>query len=264
MKKQSFSAGALLLTGGLLCSGISAQAASVVVSENFDGLTGSGYNPGTSIDGQGGWVKNLGSVNVRNDFTTGSFDGNVAYSKNSSGHAYRHDGNAYLTSATTTLTFELSARIGTRFSRAGLAYFDGTSINPGFYFGAGREKGWAVYLGSGTGGGIEIASSTDGYYTADGVDLRLTIDLTNETGTFEYKDSGGTWQTPTGMTDFDFSALDTNASDGKNPLNWDSLYIRNALSGDTVDNLSFTAVPEPSSATLLGLSGLALVLRRKR
>ena len=34
--------------------------------------------------------------------------------------------------------------------------------------------------------------------------------------------------------------------------------------GFTVDNISITAVPEPSSAALLGLGGLALILRRRK
>ena len=42
------------------------------------------------------------------------------------------------------------------------------------------------------------------------------------------------------------------------------VYDANHLDSDAVDNLSITAIPEPATMTLLGIGGLALLLRRRR
>lgn len=42
------------------------------------------------------------------------------------------------------------------------------------------------------------------------------------------------------------------------------LFLGNGSGGVSIDDVSVTAVPEPSSAALLGLGGLALILRRRK
>ncbi|MCP5536458.1 MAG: PEP-CTERM sorting domain-containing protein [Akkermansiaceae bacterium] len=255
-----------LITLASMCAASAVtSAATVVASENFDALTASSF-PGTSLAGQGGWVSDNGSLKLRNDYTTGSFDGNVAYNGGGAAIMHRYDGASYLTATDTSIIIEITGRAATnRLSRAGVAYDNAGTSNPGIYFGSGSSGGWSVYLGSGTTGGSALATSTNGLDAGGDVfDMRLTIDLVAETGHFEFKPDGGSWTTPTGMGSIDLSALDTGATDGTNPLNWNSLYIRTSLAGDTIDNIVVSAVPEPSSAALLGLGGLALLFRRRK
>ncbi|BDS07011.1 hypothetical protein NT6N_20510 [Oceaniferula spumae] len=258
------------LVGGSLM--IASQAsATVVATENFDSYTSSShpsYPTSSELDGQGGWVMSSNGTHIRDDLTNGSLSGNVAYNNSATaGVGYRDDGGPYLSASTTSVVFEMTGRVGNnRFSRAGVGFNDGGTFSQGVLMGAGAASGFIVYLGPSF---TAVASSTDGYATAAGanvlgvVDMRLTIDLVNELGTFEYSLNGSTWLTPSGMSDFDMSALNTSATDGTNWLNWDSLSLRSIRSGDITDNLAFSAVPEPSSA-LLGLIGLSMILRRRR
>ena len=115
--------------------------------------------------------------------------------------------------------------------------------------------------------------SADGFVGPESIyDLRLMIDLVGKTGTLEVEDSedaGINWFTPSGMDGFSLAELDFGATDGTNPLNWNSLYIRSIAIGDSIDNISFrsssAAVPEPSSLLVLALGSVfGFVWRRRR
>lgn len=167
----------------------------------------------------------------------------------------------FLTAGDTSVTISSYVRTGlSRFSRTGTSYYDGATNHAGVYIGPGASSGWTVNVDATT-----VAASTDGMFDGD-ADIRLTINLITEHATFEWFNTGtSAWVSPTGMDDIDMSsALDTAATDGSNPLNWNSQYLRFALAGDRADNLSVSAVPEPSSAALIGLGGLALILRRRK
>jgi len=91
-----------------------------------------------------------------------------------------------------------------------------------------------------------IAAATDaGVLTLDGTATSFTSasDIPGNNGTITFSDFGANYSTVVieGVSgDFDLAALNSSYS------------------------VSLDAVPEPSSATLLGLGGLALVVRRKR
>lgn len=251
---------AVLMTG-------SAQG-DVIVTEDFESLTSG------NLHGQGGWtVTNSGSPLLTTSRQEGSLSGRSFFSDDAvGGIAHRHDGFNYVTAADTQVTLSFSGRMGSRvgggardqWSRVGVGYFDGTDYNHGVLFGSNGNTGeWVA----------NSALSTDGFVGPESIwDLRLTIDLVGKTGTLEVEDSedaGINWFTPSGMDGFSLAELDFGATDGTNPLNWNSLYIRSIAIGDSVDNISFSsssaAVPEPSSLLVLALGSVfGFVWRRRR
>lgn len=240
----------------------------VIVTEDFESLA-----PG-NLHGQGGWsVTNSASPLVTGSNQEGSLSGLSFHSDDSAGGiAHRHDGFNYVTATDTQVTLSFSGRMGSRvgggardqWSRVGVGYFDGTDYNHGVLFGSQGNVGqWAV----------NNTFSSDGFPASESIyDLRLMIDLVGKTGTLEVEDSeaaGINWFTPSGMGGFSLAELDFGATDGTNPLNWNSLYIRSIAIGDSIDNISFrsssAAVPEPSSLLVLALGSVfGFVWRRRR
>lgn len=70
---------------------------------------------------------------------------------------------------------------------------------------------------------------------------------------FDY--STGTAPTTVGTASFTFDA------DGINPV---AIVLRASSNAHVINGFTVTAVPEPSTAVLLGLGGVALILRRKK
>ncbi len=262
----------LCVAGALVCA--NDVQAIVVATEDFESYNASA-GTGTNLAGQGAWTILANSPTIRNDFTVGSLDGKVYYSDDSAGSvSYRHDGVSYVAASDKAISIEFTGRMsvtGTptgRWSRAGVGHFDGVNLNPGLYFGA-FGTSWGVALGSGTGAGTVLATSTDGFPANSTIfDLQLLVDLDAKTATLFVENSelaGIDWFTPAGMANFSVAGLDTSALDGKNPLNWNSLYIRSIAAGDTIDNIVIitTPIPEPSTCALAALGLLSLGMTRR-
>lgn len=113
-----------------------------------------------------------------------------------------------------------------------------------------------------------VASSNGYVITLTGLNNNLTYDLDYALGGFTANSgvdnlilSSGTSSTNIGLVDVApvFASLNGLTTDGAGNL-------AITISGDVaaVSGLSITAVPEPTSAALLGLSSLAFMLRRRR
>lgn len=245
---------AVLMTAGHVQGG-------VITTENFESLSTGALN------GQGGWTTTNGSPEVRSSNQTGSLAGNTVFA-NSSANAFRHDGFNYLSASDQQMTMSFSGLAGGKWSRAGVGYFDGTTFEIGMLFGDFGSRWGADVGGTNAFSNNNYPAGSPGIY-----DMRIVVDLVNETGSFAVENSeqaGINWITPTGMDNFSLSALDTGATDATNPLNWNSLYFRSLGNEDYYDNFSLSssgaaAIPEPSSIVLLGsLFGCLCVRRRRR
>jgi|AOAMet2_C49A8_35_1029299.scaffolds.fasta_scaffold04530_2 hypothetical protein len=77
--------------------------------------------------------------------------------------------------------------------------------------------------------------------------------------------AGNNWNANQLFT-FDFDAGDFAGGNEGNTLEFGVANIDDATSnrGSFVDNINFTLVPEPTTTALLGLGGLALILRRRK
>ena len=97
--------------------------------------------------------------------------------------------------------------------------------------------------------------------SAHPLDVRIELDTlagkTNATVTWYAKlPADGTYTLITSQTGYDTSSITT--------VGWEA---RGSTTDGTIDNFSLsdsTAVPEPSTTALLGLGGIALILRRRR
>ncbi len=248
----------------------------VIVSENFEsysnsGLIGNSGNNWKVIPSHGG-----GNFNVQSTNSGGSFSGKTIKSDglgaNGTSTSYRHDGFNYLSASDTEMT--LSFTSSGAFSRFGVGYWNGTSFNYGLLFGSDGNR-WAAWTSNAAGNWIQTAATSNNLWNATTIrDLRLTVDLVNKTGTFEIKNPGSNWQTPTGMSNFSLSLLGVANANARNPLNWNAMAVRSLGNGDVYDNLSVSsigsiaAVPEPTSLAVFGLgaciAGIGSARRRRR
>ncbi len=112
---------------------------------------------------------------------------------------------------------------------------------------------------------LYLVATSAGFTPADGTKLSTDAShaILDQTATFTDGDAG--WvavsggRVQQGLTD---SLLATGVSDGQKL--W--IQIEDSITGtqSLVDNLSVTAIPEPATLGLLGLAGMAFVLRRRR
>ena len=124
-----------------------------------------------------------------------------------------------------------------------------------------------------------LAANLDGMTITDGLTMNFAVEGfggSSQTSTgfrFDITKTDGSTQTITAVTSGPVSFTDSNGDQ------WEVAYDFTAQGyGDVVKNLdsvpgglvdhkavlTFTSVPEPSSAALLGLGGLALLLRRRK
>lgn len=87
--------------------------------------------------------------------------------------------------------------------------------------------------------------------------------------TFDFQTLTGKWETKRQLGDANFSLVKSFASSDigaliGNRTNWDGIMLRASSTSDRFDNIVITTIPEPATASLLGLGGLALLARRRR
>ncbi|NWK55235.1 PEP-CTERM sorting domain-containing protein [Verrucomicrobiaceae bacterium N1E253] len=235
--------------------------AATTYTYDFESLNGSGFlstnNYGTLLNGQDGWINESGaSTSLRVRSGDASFGGNNSLLANSTSTSTRQNnaGFSYLIADSSSFTLSIDVRAGTsRFSRFGLT----DSFNK-LLFGFGVTGGqWSFTdLNGTTTSGTSVGSASTYKNLLASVDLAANggngaisislADIGSESGT-----------AIAGLQNINMNLGTINGSD------MTGLYASMGGFGG-MDNISITAVPEPSSATLLGLSGLALILRRKR
>jgi len=243
----------LLTLGASLALAASASAVTIF-TENFDSLTAA-----SALNGQGGWSQLGGSTNNTVEVDPGSFgfSGNIVQ-----GPA---DSQSKKTLVTTmndtdlvTLQFDMRINGDASYSYVGI----GSSSALALSFGVERGN-LTLRSYSGT-------QTLDHNLTGDNVyHMVMSIDPTanggagSATATYALYTS----ETVTDAPVVAFSNVNLGMSAGNHLSDMTDVGIR--LHSDTndpsrIDNISITTVPEPSSAALLGLGGLALILRRRK
>ena len=260
----------LLTIGASLTLAASASAATSYVY-GFETATASAGS-GTSIAGNDNWAVVSGSASVRNDIAGdpgfAGMSGNVGYNATSDTQISRaNDGNFSYTAANTmTLSFVIRARNNSSYGSSFALADGGAGGEVAFQFGLLNDS-WFIRqadFGTTTTSGAGLTSTSEGYLVE--IEVDILANSGNGSGSLfvtNMEPGGGTRTAIAGLqnTDLGILAMDGGSTDIST---WDSLYVRHFGGGSTVDTLTITAVPEPSSAALLGLGGLALILRRRK
>ncbi len=101
---------------------------------------------------------------------------------------------------------------------------------------------------------------------AAGQDTPFEVDSTG-TVSFDEIGLGAVITTGVSSISYDFTLTDAGSAGDYLVLGWSTTNPDGGSTGSdsfNVDNIVVSAVPEPSSAALLGLGGLALILRRRK
>ncbi|MEJ6780617.1 MAG: PEP-CTERM sorting domain-containing protein [Akkermansiaceae bacterium] len=265
MKPMKNTALTLVTTATILGSVVHSSAAIAIYdwsTATASGGAGTALNSTTNGNISGandGWYNNstIDDVFAVNDNQPAGFSGN--YATTSSGQGVRdNDGNfGYSISSTaTSVTLSSVLNISSLTSLAWMGLADSTGGEQDFRIGF-FSGNWVYRDNDAT-----IVSMADTGVSAVGAvakSYRVTavFDLVGDTYgyTVENLSDGGSIALATGV------AVDSSVA-GLDWSNYDGLRIR----GDDVsfDTFTVASVPEPSSTALLGLGGLALILRRRR
>ncbi len=262
MKKYTTTLGAAL--GGLLIAS-SAQAANILIDSGFDaaGLTSTtGEMIMSDIDQ--GWVSRVGNTGFDYDAT----NNNAVSDASTNDYAFSQ---VVSVGAVTgdTITFAVewtAAALATNAAQRDLLYsVVGWTTTSGDLTGMVAGDGWSQ---TDAGGAHKLWTRGDapGFTSYD-----LLADSSSTGDTVATKDTiTGTAGTINNFSlDIDISGYSSSVTD-VGQLNWIGIYFSQAdnqgIGGGLVDNvtLSVSAVPEPSTTALLGLGGLALILRRRK
>lgn len=148
----------------------------------------------------------------------------------------------------------------------------GTSLGFGSSASAGFNMTATNYLGSRlaiTSGGT--TASGDLTFSEAWHDFRVDIDLGANGGSgsasfYEKASSESAWALIDGLANINLDLDQTRtASDDSNPLNWDTLWFHLEGAGSGIDNISVSAIPEPSTyAAMAGAAALGLAMWRCR
>lgn len=243
MKKINTTLLAVLMTA-------SAASATVVVQENFTYADGDvdAYNGGT------GWASawENGNSNATRRFTVSSNE--AIYNAGGNGTTTvqsRAFTSAYTIDVNTTLTLTFDSIVNeAQLGRGiGLNLTDSTS-GESVFIGKQVNQGKAGGIHSSMGGGTDYAFTAAGsgsatltaIFTSDGTDTFVSIN-----------DGAGAVTGTISGTQYSFDGLDLTG--------YHASTVSNGMDNISID---VTTVPEPSSAALLGLGGLALIFRRRK
>lgn len=158
----------------------------------------------------------------------------------SSGYARQILSDTFVTGRTYTFTAHLAgdANSSGTSDRTWMYLFDGTSLSNGA---TGSAITWGRFLQDGSADSIQ------------GSGIGTNTGWSRGTDTGNWATGGGTW----GNASLSYTAI---AADAGKPIGiafW-------SADDAAYDDVSVTSIPEPSSAALLGLGGLALLLRRRK
>ncbi|MDG0994697.1 MAG: PEP-CTERM sorting domain-containing protein [Akkermansiaceae bacterium] len=247
----------LAALAGLALAAGSAQAA-VIYQDNFDndieGTPTTGNLNGTTPDTTTGGNTWTADTNALRDWQAdGSID-NGAASPDNNGYAFLEftpeSGKVYTLSIDMTITSGSGSWFGLGFmstNNTTSAGFYQESTGDGAPWMLLREGDTALaksFAGPGTAGGVDLASR-------DGNTMSIVLDTT---GT----DWVATFNNGSESNSVTYTGLDIS-----NDINYVG-FGRNTTAIGSVDNFSLTVVPEPSTTALIGLGGLALILRRRK
>ena len=167
------------------------------------------------------------------------------------GYSTRILADTYVAGRTYTMTVQLSgdANSTTDNDRTWLYFFDDVNQSDPASFGSGDGLVRARYLRDGTN---DSFISVNGTGATSGTNAGWSIG----NNIADWTAGGGTWGTAT--LSYTATAADAGRRIGV------SLWAPNDASWDDITVTSVSVVPEPGSTALLGLGGLALILRRRR
>jgi hypothetical protein len=240
---------------GLALAAGSLQAA-VIFQDDFSGgaVTLNGTTPDTTT-GAADWVS-ASSFSADGSFLAGS--GNTGSSATldftpSSGEVYTLDARADVTSTAGWLAmgFATGQSIETGYARRFV-----NSSNP-------LGRSWMLLLEDGGTGVFQDGTATA--YTEDGsispvagaVDIRIVLDTTAATWT-------STWYAKDATDSVYTTIMGTQNVVSQGSIDSVGFALSGSDAPGTITSFSLSSVPEPSAAALLGIGGLALILRRQK
>ncbi len=251
---------------GLILASTSANAAFIIVDEKFDG-TGNAIS-GTTAETFDSAITTAGGSDT---WTSSSyFKDNGNYSGGPQPRSARLNLGSYLNDAKGTVTgkFDLTATISSGsvdWLSLGFRNSGSTNISNNFetFGGIGTmilQNNGDIDMFGGVGNANEVAADDVTYSGPRTLTVSLDLtsaggyDGTSNFGTVTFSDSvAGEFGSYTYTSDQNFQSILISSATGPG----------GGLTGD-YDALTLVQMPEPSSAALLGLGGLALMLRRKR
>jgi len=209
---------------------------------------------------------------------TGSYSGSVDTDPNSITYNFNVINSYTLTGSYSEITFDLLVRPN---NSSGVITNNGNTIgntSPATGLGVSSDAGSSNYLENGENmliaiGNLEINVTDSNYtYTSDTI-TRLLNSVTivdANGGDFDFTANGGgslTYSTTAGANPWDSRAVVDHMTSNFTAITSVESGAELAINrlNFTVDgDVTLTQVPEPSASALLGLSGLALIIRRKR
>jgi len=239
----------LITTAGFACCAVTSSAA-ISITQDFDSFTAG------NLSGQGAWTGPTGPQ-------VDTFDPGFGMSGNVVSYAGVDNQPVFTLGATfddtNLLTVEFDLRISGDSSYTYLTL--GSSL-----VSVGVERGNLTLRGASAG----TQSFDHNLFTgANQYHMTLTIDPTAfaGAGSAEISFAQYTAETTLGASTTAFTNIELQLDDAGKALSDNTtavLRMHNAGSTARVDNIAFTQVPEPSSTALLGLGGLAFILRRRK
>lgn len=235
-------------TIGTLALATAATHAATIFTEDFDGLT-----TASSLDGQGGWTNVGGGNNVTVETDPGKFGFSGNIGQGGADSQYGHAIPAGLND-TDIATIAMDLRINN--DSAYTYWLLGSSFSLGLEYGNMRIRE--------ANGGTQ---SYDHNLTGDNTyRMIMTIDPTafSGAGSATVTFAQYTAENTLGAATTAFNNVELRLDESNRALSDISTSIFRIHNSGQIDNLTIAQVPEPSSAALLGLGGLALILRRRK
>jgi hypothetical protein len=238
-----------LLAAAISACLVAGSNASTIITENFDNFIAG------NLSGQGGWTGSTGP-NVSTTDPGFGMSGNVASYTGVDRWVFSTLGSTF--NDTDILVMELDLRITDDLSYT-LIGLDSSGVDMGVQYGNLVLKNTAA-------GALEFDHGLTG---ANQYHMILTIDPTayNGAGSAGVTIAQYTDETTLTAATTVFSNVELKLDDAGRALSNGAkvnMRLHGAKAEVIIDNIQFTQVPEPSSTALLGLGGLALILRRRK